>query len=56
MINKMLHKFFSGRAFSKKDLTDLTDLTDLIVTDKTLLYTKSKKREIRVIYSIFNES
>lgn len=53
MINKMLHKFFSGRAFSKKDLTDLTDL---IVTDKTLLYTKSKKREIRVIYSIFNES
>ena len=50
MINKMLHKFFSGRAFSKKDLTDL------IVTDKTLLYTKSKKREIRVIYNIFNES
>ena len=50
MINKMLHKFFSGRAFSKKDLTDF------MVTDKTLLYTKSKKREIRVIYSIFNES
>ena len=50
MINKMLHKFFYGRAFSKKDLTDL------MVTVKPLHYTKSKKNEVRVIWNIFNES
>ena len=50
MINKMLHKFFYGRAFSKKDLTDF------MVTVRPLHYTKSKKNEVRVIWNIFNES